>query len=302
MRQALSLLFLLIALFTCSNPTRPQPAQRTAPAVYENERELKKTKTMSFEGVKIEKQNGAIGTAAATAPAALLVVGGTTATPAFVVGSPDEADAKGFTVGTDASNGVHVRRHIDQFFAQAPEARLHVICIADNTSTAALAALEYLKAKEADAVRVVGVAWNAPVGGFDSADYDEGFYTESLLLGFPAQELVNELAANNRFVDVIAIDARPAATLTAGSLHDFSGEGAPNICFVAGHELPGTVNRQFATGFADVGAFLGSLCVRSISESVASVDIENKPTGRKAEVNYPLRGLANRWANAGFGS
>ena len=258
-------------------------------------------KDMSFEGVKIEKQNGAIGTVADTAPTALLIVGGIESAQAVVLGSAAEAEDYGFTAASDSAGGVHVRRHIDQFFAQAPEARLHVIGVVGNTSAGALAAMEYLRAREADAVRVVGVAWNAPAGGFDSADYDEGFYAESLLLGFPAQELVNELSASNRFVDVIAIDARPAAALTAGSLHDFSGDGTPNICFVAGHELPATTNRQYATGFGDVGAFLGSLCVRSISESVASVDIELKPAGRKAELNYPLRGLANRWANAGFG-
>lgn len=125
------------------------------------------------------------------------------------------------------------------------------------------------------------------------------FYSDGSLVQ-KMQSLIADMSVKGIFIDICAIDARPIALdYDPGTLDDYSKLGAPNVCLIAGRMLPVLSHPQFELGFADVGAFLGSLCVRDAAECVASIDIVNKPTGRKADANYPLRYDGASWTDAG---
>ena len=124
---------------------------------------------MSFEGIQINKVQGGIGNAGTGRVAALLVIGGCTNTytgimddTSQIFSSTKEAKTKGITDELDLSEGVFVRRHIDMFFAQAPDATLHLILLNGNQAVDVLDAVSaYLVTSRGSGVTKIGVAWSS---------------------------------------------------------------------------------------------------------------------------------------------
>lgn len=258
-----------------------------------------------FDGIIFNKQNGGIGTVVVGSDAVgMLSLGGAIASgnlslgEVVVLGSATEADAFGITAEYDELNEVHVRRHIDAFFSQAPAASLHVVLHGTNNATELKALIKsYLNTEPGANVRVIGVGFN--IQDADTPVYANGFLQDTLDMVGQAQALVSEMAAKSSFIDLIAIEGRADETYTAGSLFDFPTEGAQNVAIIAGRQLPETTNLQYSKGCADIGAFLGSVCARDVAESAGSVDVEVKPRGFEADKNYPIRHLGVKWKDCG---
>lgn len=102
------------------------------------------------------------------------------------------------------------------------------------------------------------------------------------------QLIINEFAANNRFIDF--------AILGPDGIDDFTVDlfelSAPNVSVCVASE-------DSESGIVSIGSALGALAVRKVSENMGSVDIENKPRAKRGSENYTLTdSLLSRWQAA----
>lgn len=222
-----------------------------------------------LEGVNVEKLQGGLNRLATSTDnhVALIVTGipaGAIATAVnnsgkgVVLTSVFEAEQLGINESFDSNNGLTVYRDIVEFFRLAPEATLYLF----NSAVAADVKTFINQNKE-----IKGVALYF--------EYDSG--EPNLVATINAQQvIINELAAQNRLIDFI--------TVAPIGLDDFSEDlfalSAPNVsvCIACMDD----------SGVPSLGSFLGMQAVRKISENIGSVDIENKPRGKKGRQDYPL--------------
>lgn len=260
----------------------------------------------NFGGIDIEKENNQLGaTKVGKDKIAVVVIGGVSIAPAAlavdtaqIVSSLDELKPLGITPDFDETNSLLVYRHLAQFLSNAPEAQLHVILRSDNDTAKIKEQIKgYLQTEMGKEVKLAAVAFNYAT----APTYSKGFAPEVLEMADNAQAMVEELAAINIYLDAVIIEGRAKTTYEAGLLHDFSGDENRNVAIVSGrqHSTEDSANNQFKLGFADVGAYLGSLCARDVAESAGSVDVEVKPKGKEADENYPLNFLGVDWKDAG---
>lgn len=117
-----------------------------------------------------------------------------------------------------------------------------------------------------------------------------------------AQELVTTLESEDIFMPTVILEGRSLSGTVANysALRDLA---ARNVSVVIAAD-PAIWALDPAYGaYAAVGAALGMLSVRKVSENIGSVNIANKPSGKEADPDYPLTDRANgRWLSAGLSS
>jgi hypothetical protein len=250
---------------------------------------------MSFVGVNVNKLNtgtAVVGSgvremavllaiAAADLPAGLAHY-----EPHLVLQSSDAA-ALGLTASFDANKLLTHTQQLGMFFKYAPEARINIIAVPSTlTVSQAVVQAEVLAALRL-VPAVTGLAIAIP------ADVTTTFgHVEAV------QAMVNVFAAERRLFDFVLLPAKGnAVDNTIANYPDMRTKVAPNVSVsIAQDPAVAKLDAAYAK-YADWGSVLGMLAIRKISESLGSVDIINKPDGKKGNENYPLTD-GTVWADA----
>lgn len=186
-----------------------------------------------------------------------------------VVRSVYDAEQLGFNESFDANENVNYYDQIVEFFRLAPEATLYLFSTDDVADIVGF--LNANKEIKGYAVDFIGVASTNELEVADLGDH---------------QTIISGLAGENRLIDF--------AVLCMSNL-------VPDIVLFD-QECP-NVSVSLACekddGLASIGAVLGMIAVRKISENLGSVDIEQKPLQKRGGADYPLTdGALGRWTGS----
>jgi hypothetical protein len=192
-----------------------------------------------------------------------------------------DAEEVGITAAYDTDSSVLAHAHISEIFRLAPSAIVHVTFV-DNSDLAnfdanVLATLvTSMKMAFGDAIndiKAIGVAHN-----------DTAFDITGVIAQVPyCQSVVAELAKEFIFIDSVMLETVPADSFTVSGLASLRTLDAENISLVLGQDTGVAIAKSSA-----IGAALGMFAVRNVNESLGSVNIANKPDGKKGDRDYPL--------------
>jgi hypothetical protein len=242
---------------------------------------------MSFDGVLANKLNGGLGRRSANEDnIMILAVGmaltGTTA----VLYQPEkllqvsDAEALGINAAYDANETALCYNGIREFFEYCPDGILYLIPVAVDLTPTELVELDLFK----DAVRSVSDAKSIGVINTNITVPDMDDHVEAV------QAFVDDFASEYRYIDAVILEGKgEALTLTPiANYPDLRAKKAPNVSVsIAQDPAVADLDAAYAKR-ASVGSVLGMLAVRQVNENLGSVDILNKPTGKKGNQDYPL--------------
>lgn len=225
------------------------------------------------QGVNVEKLQGGLGRlATGTDNHLALVVGdvpvGDVATAianegkGVILSSPYDAEVIGINAAYDANNEIRLYADIVEFFRLAPDAKLYLF----NSAVKADLKAFLNQNKE---IKGYGLPFEyVPV---------DGETPDNLLATINAQQvIINEFAAENRLIDFAILGCNELNVFT----QDLRALSAPNVSVCIGC--------SDTSKLVNMGAVLGMLAVRKISENLGSVDIEKKPLAKRGFENYSL--------------
>lgn len=230
-------------------------------------------------GVKIEKLQGGLGRKSPNTDAHVALIIEPTGNIALdaiisnsgkglVLTSLTLAESLGLTSSASANGASPFYEHIAEFFRLAPEGTLYLF---NNKTVANLLAF----IKENAAIKGFGI-----VTDFVISDQ------ELIIVQYQAG-IVDALANENRLIDFGII-----------GLNNFNLENALDLTELSAPQISVLVVGSGTSSFAAVGAFLGMIAVRKVTENVGSVNIQNKPLEKRGAADYTLtdknKGL---WAN-----
>ncbi|MCZ2141514.1 MAG: DUF2586 domain-containing protein [Bacteroidia bacterium] len=261
---------------------------------------------MSFTGPEINKINGGLGRRSASKDnvLALITTGVVTAeytTLGNVVKLIQLKDAEdlGFNAAYDSTNAVLVYYHIAEFFRLNPNGTLFLQVNAQTVSmedmvdkASALYAKKVIQFSidDKNQVKSIGLVRNIATGY--TPTITTGLDQDSLDAVAKAQELIDDYATQNIFIDGVFVEGISLSS-TLSALVDARTLAARNVTIVIGADPAVLALDAKYAKTAAMGAWLGSVGVRRVHESVGSVDIENKPNAKKANENYTLTDAAN---------
>lgn len=246
---------------------------------------------MGFSGVNTNQVNGGLGRRSLNDDGVcLLVIGGAVATgdldlkTAVELLTLQNAEDLGIDPSYDDTNNILAYHHIDEFFRLSPSGNLFVI-LDDGTLT-----IEDIKGvlKLNQQIKRVGFVRN------DSAPADFAAYVATY------QNMCDELRAEARNVPTILVEGNQFDNQVLISAYPDAREYiSKNVSVVVAQDpLIRSIKSEYET-YAAIGSALGMLSVRSVNENLGSVDIINKPQGKKAQNDYPLTDLArSRWLSS----
>lgn len=251
---------------------------------------------MSFIGPQINKLNGGLGGGDTSDRVAVFVAGADAIAgkleqyKAYELLQIEDLEARGITEETDATNKELTHYHLSEVFRLSPETSVNIITVPKATKVSELKNDD----KFISALRSINGINTVCVGGL-TADETAQIAAQG------AQLLVDKLAEDFIYIDVALLEGKGSyitGALVADyvNLREFDSE---NVSLIWSHD-PAIAGKDAA--YADhgaVGSALGMLMVRAIHENLGSVDIEVKPSKRKAEENYTLTDTkAGRWLSA----
>lgn len=264
----------------------------------------------AFEGPSIQKIKGGLGRRNASTDAVKGLLCGGIATTELAVGKVKkliqvgDAEDVGINAAYDANNGILVYHHINEFFRYSPDGTLYLMLAPQGTSLTAMCdqSNDYLKKLILDETvkreaKSFGVVLNP-----DTANYTptivNSIDSDATTAVVKAQELVNSLREGAVYVDAVLIEGRNAGS-DIGSMEKMRALDSENIAVVIAND-PSVAERDSAyTHYAAVGAALGMLSIRKVHENLGSVDILQKPDGKKGDESYPLTDrAAGAWLTA----
>lgn len=190
-----------------------------------------------------------------------------------VLTSVFDAEQLGINESYDANNSLKLYDQIVEFFRLAPEATLYLF---DKITKPDLKTF----INHNKEIKGYGINFE-----FVAAD---GETPSNLVATINEHQLIiNEFAAENRFIDF--------AILGADGMDDFTEDlfelEAPNVSVCVACEDD--------SGIVSIGSALGGIAVRKVSENLGSVDIENKPIAKRGSADYTLTDtLLGRWQTA----
>lgn len=253
-----------------------------------------------FQGPVIQKLDGALGAKELNDDNIHgMCLGGVAATGYATLGTVvkliqvTDADTLGFTAAYDAANKVLVRHHIDEFYRLNPNGVLWLQVVAQGTTLTAMCdkTNNYVKKLITDSgktVKSIGVVLNPATG-----------YTPTLANGLDsdveaaipkAQELVEDFADQNVFIDHIVIEGRQVNG-TISTIKDLRTMASPNVqvCILQDPDVA-ALDVLFAK-YAAVGTVLGSIGIRRAEEDLGCLQVANNPN--KAVSDFPINSLAD---------
>ena len=254
-----------------------------------------------FSGPQTSKPRGRLGRRNPSADSVLgLVVGGVAVAGLLALGQivkliqPEDAEAVGINAAYDANNSVLVYHHIKRYFHYNPDGTLYVKVVARATSLASICGPsgDLYQLLTADAtqgeIRKAGVALNqvaVPAAG----DFTTGLLTDVLTAVPLAQALVDALAMEALYIDNVMLPGILSATASPATLPSLRALASENVSVCIARD-PAVVSAQ---PYAEIGAALGMLSVRKVSECLGSVDVDRKPDTARGTDTYPLTSTAN---------
>ncbi len=253
-----------------------------------------------FGGPKIEKQDGALGAKASSQDNILGIVCGGVATVGYatlgtsvVLIQASDADALGFTAAYDATNKVLVRHHIDEFFRINSNGVLWLMVVAQTVTLTNMCDLanSYVKKLVTDSgkkVKTIGVVLNPPTGYTPTLANGLNADVEAAIV--KAQQLVDDFATQNVFIDNIVIEGRDVNG-TISTIKDLRTMASPNVQVVIAQDKDVAALDVLFAKYAAVGTTLGSIGIRRVEEDLGSFDTENKPN--KATNDFPIDSLVD---------
>lgn len=268
---------------------------------------------MSFQGPVNIKIGGNLGGRARSTDAIMAIVA---AMPAAVVDgfqfgtayrlmSLQDAEDLGLNAAYDANEDSRMHYHISEFFRNNPGGILWIYGVEreDDTTpgwadliTAAKTLMLHEDVKREP--RVIGIVYDHTAA---EVTYDGGFEDGVVDAATLAQAMIAELFAQAIYVDGIVLEGR-GCQYPLTDLENLRLLSAPNVSICAAQD-PAIValddENENMLNHAAVGAALGMISQRKVSEDMGSVDIVNKPDSRKGTENYTLTDvLAERWLSA----
>lgn len=246
---------------------------------------------MSFEGVTFNRGQGGLNrTNASTDAVMALVVFSTEAendaynTAIRCIQASDMDDAA-FDAAYDANNNVLLRHHVEEFFAYAPEGTLYVIPT-DQADAATFFATDAAKTlfRTLEYVKRIGFVYNA-----NNLELDMEAEANA------AQLFLENLAADHILIDGIYLEGRNLGA-DAPTMRELT---ASHVSIVMAQDPTMSAADPAYANYAAVGAALGMRAARKVNENLGSVDVIEKPDGKKGNISFPLtRELEGKWLSA----
>lgn len=234
-------------------------------------------------GVNTNKKDGGLGRLNSTNDSVVLIVAamlvaGTTLVQdqAKVLIQTKDIEEKGVNAAFDANKKVLAHYQTSEIFRIAPEATtvflpvLPTSTIADNTAKV----IATIKANP----QIKGVGY---VGFTNTLEATAGM-VENLQV-----TLVDELRKDGIELDFVLLEGG-TSELALNDFPNLREKNAPNISVIIGQDASVSALDADYAKHAAVGSALGSICVRQVSENMASTDILNKPDEKKGDKMYSL--------------
>lgn len=246
---------------------------------------------MGLNGIQINRLNGGLNRRnSSTDGVCLLVIGGAVAATGLALKtaiqfiSRSEAEAVGITPAYDDTNKILAHYHIDEFFEGNPNGNLYVV-LDDGTLTIA-----QIKAfvKQFSEIKAIGFVRNAAAAPADMEAHVKGYQT-----------LVDDLSAESRNISSVLVEGSVFNNGLISAYPDARAYASEKVSIVIAQDPIIRALKPEYEKYAAIGTALGAISVRGVNESIASVDIENKPGVFKGTTSYPLtRANRKRWLAA----
>lgn len=252
---------------------------------------------MSFQGPDINRRQGGLGRTNGNTDGvfAMLVVlsaaalSATTCTvnTAYPLYQPQDAEDLGINASLDANNKILARHAVDEFFRVAPESMMYLIPVVPGTPVAILgteAIITAIRAKKD--IKGLGI-----VGTTETK-------TELAAIAEDIQEWVDDFEKEKRLIDIVVLQGNgEPVPVSIAAYHNNRTLNAPNVYISIAQDPDIAALEPEYAKYACVGSVLGGFAVRSVNESLGSVDILRKPASRAGEENYTLS-TGGRFAKA----
>lgn len=268
---------------------------------------------MSFRGPKIIKVGGGLGqTNPSDRNVAALIVANGYSTSGSTLGSIhelrslDDLEALGFSASTDANalSGSDCSAltwyHVSEFFRLNPDGRLWLVngnAVAPGDIFNADNVADQVMAAAGNDIRYMGIVFGADLGNLTLGS---GFANFVSATRTAAQVWVEARADAHVYVDCVVLEGVAMQT----PLVDLKASDAANvhITVACDHGYVGAVDSDLLATAA-VGAVLGCIGVRMLSESIGSVTLEKYPDSKRGAANYSLVDTRlGRWLVPGLSS
>jgi hypothetical protein len=263
-----------------------------------------------FKGPAIQKLDGALGAKAQSEDNIMgLCLGGVVTTGYPTLGTvvkliqPTDADTLGFTAASDASNKVLIRYHIDEFFRRNPNGVLWLQVVAQGTTMTnmcdkANAYVKKIMTESLKKIKSFGVVLN-PATGYTPTNLN-GLDGDTITAITKAQELVDDFATQNVFIDEIFIEGRGVNGAISG-IKNLRTMASANVQVVILQDPDVAALDALFAKYASVGTVLGDHGIRRPEEDLGSLQTENNPD--KSVNDYPIDSItAGRYLKIGISS
>jgi hypothetical protein len=248
---------------------------------------------MGFEGVRINKINGGLGGTESADRVAVIVLGCGAIDDTLAVNAAcnllqlSDAEALGITPERDDAENRLDHYQLSEAFRLSPDTIIHLIAIPTDmkvsdlkNSQAFITALRSIDG--VNLIAILGVADETAITGENPVSALKQSVTG-------AQILVDNLAQDHIYIDAVLVPGKGNYLAPAiNAMEDLREMASPNVSVIIGQDRDVAVLKPACAGHAAMGAALGMLMARAVHENLGSVDIENKPSTRKGEPDYPL--------------
>jgi Protein of unknown function (DUF2586) len=252
-----------------------------------------------FQGPVIQKLDGALGAKGQSEEnIAGLCLGGVVTVDYPTLGTvvkliqASDANALGLNASYDIANKVLVREHIDEFFRRNPNGTLYLQLVAQGTTLTNMCdkANNFVKKiiiESGKKVKYFGVVLN-PASGYIPTNAN-GLDADVEAAIIKAQQLVDDFATQNVFIDIAWIEGR-GVNGTISSMKNLRTMASSNVQVVIFQDPAVAALDSLYAKYAAVGTVMGDHGIRRAEEDLGSLQVQANPN--KAINDYPLDNIA----------
>lgn len=252
----------------------------------------------NLEGINTNKIDGGNGRLSATnarifllVSAMSLVTSTLTANESVKLIQTKDIEGYGVTESFDANNKVLAHYHVSEVFRLAPEATLHFLPVAEDSTYAGVTATILQTLRLNPEIKGIGFV------GFEN----QNLTSVAALVESLQNDLVKAAKTDGILIDSVLIEGGSAGALVFNNYPDLTTKSAENISVVIGQDPEVASLESEYANHASIGSALGMLAVRKISENLGSTDIINRPDDKKTKDFYSLTDSATgKFVNAGL--
>ena len=257
---------------------------------------------MAFQGVIINKINGGLGGAENPDRTAVMVLGcgaiedTVSINTAYRLLQMSDAEALGITPERDETEGRLDHYQLSEVFRLSPETIIYLIAVGENIKVSDLKnSQDFITAlrsiENVNLIAIAGMEEEVAVNGETPIDpFNNETSISALQQAVTASQiLVDNLAKDHIYIDAVLLEGKGSyLAATINTMENLREMASPNVSVIIGQDKGIALKNPANSNHAAVGSALGMLMVRAVHENLGSVDIENKPTARRAETGYTL--------------